>query len=141
MRACFAAISVAALIPFAAKALCLTAPEDQGKLPFETKSSLALLFLLLLFNDPFYPVHVYQPGFLTFAASEFQTSLFIAGMLIFWLRDVARHENPALAKKASRAEKFLHQRQGYAKGWMTFLGVLYVVLVLDSMALYCLFFV
>ena len=141
MRACFTAISAIAFVCFAAKTLCRIKPEDQGSLAFETMSSLTLLFLLFLFNDPFYPVHVYDPRFLTFALSEFQTSLFIAGMLIFWLRDVARHKNPDIPANASRVQKFLHQQQGYNKGVMTFLGVFYVVLVLDFMTLYCLFYV
>lgn len=101
MRAAFTLTSAIALIWFATKTLCKIKPEDQGKLAFETMSSLTLLFLLFLFNDPFYPVHVYDPKFITFAISEFQTSLFIAGMLIFWLRDVARHKNPRLPANAS----------------------------------------
>jgi len=101
MRVILSTISAIALIWFTAKTLCKIKPEDQGKLSFETMSSLTMLFLLFIFNDPFYPVHVYDPKFITFAISEFQTSLFVAGMLIFWLRDVARHKNPELKSNAS----------------------------------------
>ena len=62
-------------------------------------------------------------------------------MLIFWLRDVARHENPGLPENATKLQKFFHKHQSYGKGMMTFLGVLYVILVLDFMTLYCLFYV
>ena len=102
---------------------------------------MTLLFLLFLFNDPFYAVHVYDPKFITFAISEFQTSLFIAGMLVFWLRDVARHKNPEISPDASAVEKFFHKNQGYSNAMLGFLGVIYVILVIDFMVLYCLFYV
>ena len=140
-RAIFAAISAIAFLAFATKTLCRIKPQDQGKLAFETMSSLTLLFLLFLFNDPFYPVHIYNPKFITFAISEFQTSIFIAGILIFWLRDVVRHKNPELPQNATSLQKFFHKKQGHSRGMFTFLGILYVILVLDMMILYCLFYV
>ena len=71
MRASFTVASAFALVIFASKTLCRIKAEDQSKLAFETMSSVTLLFLLFLFNDPFYPVHIYDPRFLTFALSEF----------------------------------------------------------------------
>ena len=71
MRTVFSTLSALFLVVFAGKTLCRIKNEDQGRLPFETMSALTLLFLLFVFNDPFYPVHLYDPNFITFAVSEF----------------------------------------------------------------------
>ena len=50
-----------------------------------------------MFNDPWYPWHVYRPSFLTFAFTEFVSSIFYTAILTFWLRELAGFR-PAKAK-------------------------------------------
>ena len=140
MRTIFSSLSALVFVIFSAQTLCRIKSEDQARLPFETMSALTLLFLLCIFNDPFYAIHLYDPSFITFAISEFQTSLFLAGMLVYWLRSAALVKNPKLPQNAAAILKFYHRQNGHSKSMMTFLGVIYVVLVLDFMVLYCLFF-
>ena len=63
--------------------------------PFETLCLWFLLLLLIFFNDPTYYSHISGGGsFTSFASGALGTATFIAGLLIFWLRDLARHRNP-----------------------------------------------
>ena len=61
-------------------------------------------------------------------------------MLVYWLRSAALVKNPRLPQNASAILKFYNRQQGHSKAMMTFLGIIYVVLVIDFMVLYCLFF-
>ena len=48
-----------------------------------------MAFLLFLFNDPVYVAHIYAPSFASFAFTEFITAVFFAGILTYWLRELA----------------------------------------------------
>lgn len=64
--------------------------------PFETLCTWALLAGLINFNDPWYFIHYRNPNFWTYVIAEFNTALFVAGLMVFWLRDIARHRNKEL---------------------------------------------
>jgi len=101
---------------------------------------LVLLFLLFQFNDPWYFLHVKNPNFYTYAVAEFGTALFVSGLLIFWLRDAARHRNPKLEHGSGKLQKFLHKSMGMNNWILAFLIFFYVFLVVWFTTLYCMFY-
>lgn len=76
--------------------------------PFDCYATWGLLWLLLCFDDPSYKFHVEDPNFFTYFISEFGISLFIAGLLMYWVRDIARYRADELAPNQSKMQKFLH---------------------------------
>jgi len=88
-RTFFTIASLLILCFYCTKILCRVPVQLQRQLTFEQRGALSLAFLLFLFNDPLYPVHIYQPSFLTFALTEFCSALFISALLIYWLRELA----------------------------------------------------
>ena len=89
VRTFFTCISIMILCTYCTKLCCRISPALQRQLTYEQKGTLSLISLLFLFNDPWYPVHIYSPSFMTFAATELLSALFMAGLLIFWLRELA----------------------------------------------------
>ena len=96
--------------------------------------------MLVAFDDPWYWAHVRNPSFFTYAVAEFGTALFVAGLLIFWLRDIARHRSPEPDAGATKLQKFLHRSMGMNKWIGAFLVFLFVLLVTCFTALYCVFY-
>ena len=109
-------------------------------LPFETLCTFVMLILLVNFNDPWYLLHVNNPSFATFLVGQISTALFIAAMLVFWLLDVARHKSPELVPNASTLDKFLHQESKLDLRVIMALTIFYIVLVLDFVILYGMFY-
>ena len=130
----FFAFKVASILSFNHK-------EDVKKMPFETISTLALLFLLLQFDDPYYYAHVYKPSFFTYAITEFGIAIFVSGLLVFWIRDIARYRNKKLDDGASKAQKFIYKSMGMNNCILLCLGLFYIALTLCFMALYCTFYI
>jgi len=44
-----------------------------------------MTFLLFLFNDPVFMIHIYSPSIFTFFISELFTAAFLCALMIFWL--------------------------------------------------------
>ena len=108
--------------------------------PYETLCTVALLAGLINFNDPWYFIHYRNPNFWTYAIAEFNTALFVAGLMIFWLRDIARHRTKNLEPNATKIQKFFHESMGY--NWPSVAGLvaLYIILVVDFTVLYCIYY-
>jgi hypothetical protein len=99
-----------------------------------------LLFLLFLFNDPWYPLHIYQPSLLTLTASELQISMFAAGLLVFWIRDVARYRPKRAPKEANLFGRYMHKTTADNQIMVSFLFVFFVLLVVIFTGLYVVFY-
>lgn len=70
--------------------LCIRLPRQLRKqVTFEQKAALNLTGLLLLFNDPFYAIHLFRPSFFSFIFTELTSAMFIGGLLAYWLRELA----------------------------------------------------
>ena len=109
-------------------------------LPFETLCTFVMLILLVNFNDPWYILHVNNPSFATFLVAQISTALFIAAMLIFWLIDVARHKSPELSPQATALDRFLHHESKLDLRVIMALTIFYIVLVIDFIILYGMFY-
>ena len=97
LKLVFVVIAALACVVYFIKLLRMATSKraDLAQFPFETLCLCFLLFLLIWFNDPTYYSHVSGGGsFMSFTMGAFGTATFIAGLLIFWLRDLARHRNP-----------------------------------------------
>ena len=115
---------------------------DISKIQFDTLCTWALVFLLLCgFDDPGYYFHVQRPGFLSYFLYEFGIAAFTSGLLIFWLRDVARHRSKELEEGATKMQKFLHRSMGRSRTCNVFLVFMYVLTTVVFMALYCIFYI
>lgn len=72
------------------------------QLPFESAFTYVMLILLLTFNDPWYFFHIKNPSFATYFIGEVGTAMFVAGILVFWLVDIARHKEPEISPDATK---------------------------------------
>ena len=106
----------------------------------ETVCSFLLLILLASFDDPLYYFHVDNPNLFSYVFSEFCVATFVAGLLIHWLRSIARHRSKELEPEATRMMKFLHKSMIVGKKTTIFLVVLYLVMVIAFTILNCAFF-
>ena len=108
--------------------------------PYETLCTVALLAGLINFDDPWYFIHYSNPNFWTYAIAEFNTALFVAGLMLFWLRDIARHRSKNLEPNATKLQKFFHESMGYH--WISVAGLVsfYIILVVDFTVLYCIYY-
>lgn len=86
-------------------------------------------------------MHIYKPSFLSFAIFEFQTALFVAALLCFWMKDVAYQRKEKPSEHATRAERLAYRKVGMDKWPLRFLFVFFVLFVVDIMVLYCSIFV
>ena len=100
-----------------------------------------MIFTLFLFNDPFYVVHVYMPSFMTFAFTEFVQSIFIAGILIYWLRELGGFRPRAAPADWGCIKKAVFASQGVNTCAAAFLYVFFLILVVDFMVLNCTYFI
>ena len=89
VRTFFTCVSMLILCAYCTKLCCRISPVLQRQLTYEQKGTLALISLLFFFNDPWYPVHIYSPSFMSFAGTELTSALFMAGLMVFWLRELA----------------------------------------------------
>ena len=82
-----------ALFAYSAKMCYLLSvkKQDAKRFPLDCWWTWGLLFLLFCFDDPGYKLHVDDPEFITYFISEFGIALFIAGMMVYWIRDIAQH--------------------------------------------------
>ena len=99
-----------------------------------------MLILLLTFNDPWYFLHIKNPSFATYFIGEVGTAMFVAGMLVFWLVDIARHKEPELSPDATKLQKFVHKSMTFNYGIGMALGIFYAFLVVNLITLYGLFY-
>ena len=56
----------------------------------EQKGIIILLLLLILFNDPVFMIHVYQPTMGTFFLSELFIAGFMCALMIFWIVEAGK---------------------------------------------------
>lgn len=89
LRSIFTILSMLVLCFYSTKLCCRVPANLQRQMTFEQKGTLALIMLLFLFNDPFYPAHIYKPSFMTFASTEMTSAMFVTSLLIYWLRELA----------------------------------------------------
>lgn len=101
------------------------------------KSVAVLTFLLFLFNNPWYLVQIYSPSTIAFTFSALQTSMFVAGVLVFWLKDLAKFQpaNPDL-RAGNVVGKLTRKSLSNSPGMLFVLGIFYSLLVIDFGTLY-----
>ena len=100
-----------------------------------------MVFLLFFFNDPMYPMHIYQPSFMTFALTEFTSALFISGLLIFWLREIAGFKPKKADPKWSCIKKAIFASQGVNECAVAYLCILFLIMVVNFMVLNCFYYI
>jgi len=140
VRLFFVLTSVLVLLYYFTKLACRVPHKLQHMVTFDQRSVAPLLFLLFLFNDPWYAAHIYQPSVLTLTLSELQISMFAAGLLIYWIRDVARYRTERAPRTAGVFAKYLHKSTSDNQVVVTFLFVFYVLLVVVFTGIYLVFF-
>lgn len=98
--------------------------------------------MLFLFNDPLYAAHIYTPSFVTFALTEFTSAIFISGLLVYWLRELALFRPRLLPPtKSNCITKIVHAGLGKNSCALSFLTFFFVILVCDFMVLNCFYYV
>ena len=100
-----------------------------------------MVFLLFLFNDPLYTLHVFEPSFITFAITEFFSALFMSALLIYWLRELAGFKPQEVPKNANCLKKLVLSSQGWNKCAMVYLCLFFIFLVVDFMVLNCFYYI
>ena len=73
-----------------------------NEFPYESLCTWGLLMGLVNFNDPWYFIHYRNPNFFTYVIAEVSTAMFVAGLMMFWLRDLARRRNKTLEPNATK---------------------------------------
>ena len=126
---------------YGTKIMCRVPDKLQKQLTFEQRGSLGLIFLLFLFNDPFYPVHIYQPSFMTYAITELAAAVFISGLLIYWLRELAGFRPKQVLPDWGCIQRTVYACQGVNQCARCYLCILFFVLVTDFMVLNCFYYV
>lgn len=86
MRLSYCAISTILFMGYATKVLCRVPDSSKKHITEEQWQLLGLSILLIFFNDPFYVLAVLDPSFLKLVINHLFMSVFVAAMLIFWLR-------------------------------------------------------
>ena len=99
-----------------------------------------LCLFLVLFNDPFYLVHIYSPSVMSFALSELQIALFVAGLMVYWIRDLAKYRKKIITKEHNVIGRLVWYSTGESRVVGCFLGVMFVLLTVDFWVIYMLFF-
>ena len=140
-RIVFTAISLLFLCYYCTKVLCRVPKDLEPQLSFEQRGTLALTFLLFLFNDPLYMAHVYSPSFLTYALTELSSALFISGMLMFWLRELADMRPSKPDPKWGCFKKCVFGCHGYNKCARIYLALFFLVMVSCFMVLNCTYYI
>jgi hypothetical protein len=140
VRSIFTILSLINLIWYFCKIVCQTPQKFQPQLTFDQKSLVPLSFMLFLFNDPWYTLHVYTPSFFTFVLSELQIAMFIAALMVYWIRDLARYKKKMNSQNLNAVGKLVSYSLGDNKVMMCFLVVFYLLLVASFMTLYIAYF-
>ena len=99
-----------------------------------------MTFLLFLFNDPIYPVHIYAPSFTTYALTELASALFISGILIFWLRELTVFRPTKPQEDWGKVKKLIFTSQGLNKCAIVYQCIFYIILVINFMVLNCVYY-
>lgn len=141
MRVVFAITSFIVLCAYCSKALCFIDPEFSEQLSIEQKGAMALSALLLLFNDPIYMAHLYYPSFATFAITELCSSLFVSGLLVFWLRELAGYRPRKAEANWSSLKKLIFTCSGVNKCAIAYLITLFFILTINFMVLNCFYYI
>mmetsp|Transcript_3813 Transcript_3813/g.4396 ORF Transcript_3813/g.4396 Transcript_3813/m.4396 type:complete len:233 (+) Transcript_3813:231-929(+) len=100
-----------------------------------------MVFLLFMFNDPWYPWHVYKPSFLTFAFTEFTNSIFYAALLTFWLRELAGFRPQKAKAEWNCLQKTVYTGQGVNSCAVAYIVCFFIVIVVDFMVLNCFYYI
>jgi Wnt-binding factor required for Wnt secretion len=95
--------------------------------------------MLFLFNDPWYIVHILSPTIFTSILNELQMCIFMAGLLVFWLREIARF-SPVDAQYTSKLAKFIQNNIFVHSRLLSVLIVLYFLLLADFMFMYVVYY-
>lgn len=102
---------------------------------FEQKAVCLLTYLLFFFNNPWYLVQVQRPKTKTFVASGIQTALFVAALMIFWLKDLAKFQPKESDLRANPVSKLTRKSLGNKPFVLTMLGIFFAILVIDFVGL------
>lgn len=82
--------------------LVIRLPRELRKfVTFEQRAAFTLVLLLLFFNGPFYAIHLVSPSLFTFVLTEVQSALFIASLLVYWLRELALYRPETAPENSS----------------------------------------
>ena len=136
--------TIASLIIFClycSKILFRIPPQMQKQLTYEQRCALSLSFMLFLFNDPIYPIHILSPSFLTFAMTEFTQSLFIATLLVYWLREVSIYRIERQPQRSHCFVKVIYRTMGSHNCALVFLIFVFLVLFVDIFVLNIFYYV
>lgn len=93
-----------------------------------------------MFNNPWYLVSIYHPSMISITIANLQTVLFIAAILIFWLKDIAKFQSKEANSRVNTFKQLTRKSLDNSPCMVTALAIFYIVLVLDFMALYSLYY-
>ena len=102
---------------------------------------MALAALLLLFNDPIYMAHLYYPSFATYAITELCSALFVSGILVYWLRELAGYRPRKAEANWSSLKKLIFTCSGVNKCAIVYLITLFFILTINFMVLNCFYYI
>lgn len=100
-----------------------------------------LAFLLFLFNNPWYLISIFHPSMISISIANMQTVLFIAAILIFWLKDIAKFKSKEASPRVNTFKQMARKSLDNSPCMVTVLALFYIILVLDFMALYSLYYI
>ena len=111
LKMLFSSMTFMIIALYSARIIWLLAFQNANPYRFsgETWCSCILLVLLASFDDPTYYFHVKNPNLFSYLFAEFGVAAFVAGLLISWLRSIARHRSKELEPEATRMMRFVHK--------------------------------
>jgi magnesium-transporting ATPase (P-type) len=85
--------------------LCTIKEKLKRQITFEQRDVAVLALLLFFFNNPWYLVQIYSPTTASFTFSGFQSALFVAFLLVFWLKNLVKFQPREASMRAEPLAK------------------------------------
>ena len=85
--------------------------------------------------------HIYRPSFMTYAVTELTYALFVSGMLMFWLRELADMRPSQPDPSWGCLKRLVFSCQGYNKCATFYLFFFFIVMVSCFMTLSCTYYI
>lgn len=95
IRTTFSAIALVVWLCYCTKVVCRVPTKEKKQLPSVTWHLLGLSFGLVLFNDPWYAVSILAPSTVSRIFDQLQVTIFVAALMVFWLRQVQNFTEPS----------------------------------------------
>ena len=140
-RTFFTCASLVVLFFYFTQVLCRVPEDLKNQLTYEQQGVLWLILTLFCFNDPLYPVHIYSPSFMTYALTELSGAIFIASLLIYWLREFAAFRPRSIPADWGCIKRTVFACQGVNQCAKVYLFIFFFVLVADFMVLNCYYYI